>query len=200
MSPPNPSLLLLEIVELGELLRESPSPSDSPGSLRLLGRSGRCALKTNKNTSKNTLHDILHCIYRNVNKTQDGRVSNIHTVINITPPKIQDHEWRDSFDMLLDLVREHCMVCQRAHLNDENAVIQVMNKLNTLVAIEVLVESRGVWFHLLLCIRVILWGEAILRLKVWVIILLLFVGWVRQTGIGCRSKERLAAQSRDRVL
>lgn len=33
---------------------------------------------------------------------------------------------------------------QRAHLNDDNAVIQVMNKFNTLVAIEVLVESRGV--------------------------------------------------------
>ncbi len=48
MSPPNPSLLLLEIVEFGELLRESPSPSDSPGSLRLLGRKGRCALKKNK--------------------------------------------------------------------------------------------------------------------------------------------------------
>lgn len=45
MSPPNPSLLLLEMVEFGELLRESPSPSDSPGSLRLLGRSGRAALK-----------------------------------------------------------------------------------------------------------------------------------------------------------
>lgn len=44
MSPPNPSLLLLEMVEFGELLRESPSPSDSPGSLRLLGRKGRCAL------------------------------------------------------------------------------------------------------------------------------------------------------------
>ncbi len=45
MSPPNPSLLLLEMVEFGELLRESPSPSDSPGSLRLLGRKGRCALR-----------------------------------------------------------------------------------------------------------------------------------------------------------
>lgn len=45
MSPPKPSLLLLEMVEFGELLRESPSPSDSPGSLRLLGRNGRCALK-----------------------------------------------------------------------------------------------------------------------------------------------------------
>lgn len=45
ISPPNPSLLLLDMVEFGELLRESPSPSDSPGSLRLLGRKGRCALK-----------------------------------------------------------------------------------------------------------------------------------------------------------
>lgn len=45
MSPPNPSLLLLEMVEFGELLWESPSPSDSPGSRRLLGRNGRCALK-----------------------------------------------------------------------------------------------------------------------------------------------------------
>lgn len=45
MSPPKPSLLLLEMVELGELLRESPSPSDSPGSRRLLGRNGRCDLK-----------------------------------------------------------------------------------------------------------------------------------------------------------
>lgn len=44
MRPPNPSPLLLEMVELGELLRESPSPSDSPGSLRLLGRRGRCGL------------------------------------------------------------------------------------------------------------------------------------------------------------
>lgn len=42
ISPPKPSLLLLEMVEFGELL--SPSPSDSPGSLRLLGRNGRCAL------------------------------------------------------------------------------------------------------------------------------------------------------------
>lgn len=42
ISPPKPSLLLLEMVEFGELL--SPSPSDSPGSLRLLGRNGRCTL------------------------------------------------------------------------------------------------------------------------------------------------------------
>ena len=41
MRPPKPSLLLLEMVELGELVRESPSPSDSPGRRKLLGRKGR---------------------------------------------------------------------------------------------------------------------------------------------------------------
>lgn len=58
-----------------------------------------------------------------------------------TPPKIQDHhEWKDSLDMLGNIA----WFGQRAHLNDDNAFIQVMNKFNTLVAIEVLVESRGV--------------------------------------------------------
>lgn len=46
MSPPKPSLLLLEMVELGELFLESPSPSDSPGSLKLLGLNGRDGLHT----------------------------------------------------------------------------------------------------------------------------------------------------------
>lgn len=45
---------------------------------------------------------------------------------------------------MLGLDCEHCMDGQKAHLNDDKAVIQVMNKYNTLVAIEVLVESRGV--------------------------------------------------------
>jgi len=52
MSPPKPSLLLLEMVELGELLRESPSPSDSPGSLRLLGRRGRSNLRGDENPAR----------------------------------------------------------------------------------------------------------------------------------------------------
>ena len=56
ISPPNPSLLLLEMVEFGELLRESPSPSDSPGSLRLLGRKGRCALNKARGPDINMQH------------------------------------------------------------------------------------------------------------------------------------------------
>lgn len=50
MSPPKPSPLLLEMVELGELFLESPSPSHSPGSFRLLGLNGRDGLHTHTHT------------------------------------------------------------------------------------------------------------------------------------------------------
>lgn len=77
-----------------------------------------------------------------------------------------------------------------------------LSKFNILVAIEVLVEPRGVRFHLLFCIRVILGGETILRLKVWVVVLLLFVGGLHQSGICCMSEERLTADPKpwNRVL
>ena len=39
MMPPKPSVLLLEMVEVGELARESDSASESLASFRLLGRS-----------------------------------------------------------------------------------------------------------------------------------------------------------------
>lgn len=190
MSPPKPSLLLLEMVEFGELLRESPSPSDSPGSLRLLGRNGRCALKKWPAETEYTYWN------RKIRKLCVGSTPTLTPPHSYTPPKIQDHhEWKDSLDMPGYIA----WFGQRAHLNDDKAFIQVMNKLNTLVAIEVLVESRGVWLHLLLCIRVILWGEAILRLKVWVVILLLFVCWVNQACVSCSPEERLTAQRRYRI-
>lgn len=121
-----------------------------------------------------------------------------HPARSYTPPKIQDHhEWTDSISMLgYDIAwlgqESLCWMAMKRF-------IQAMSKLNTLVAIEVLVESRGVWLHLLLCIRVILWGEAILGLKVGVVILLLFVCCVNQACVRCRSEERLAAHWRHRV-
>lgn len=197
MSPPNPSLLLLEMVEFGELLRESPSPSDSPGSLRLLGRNGRAALKKlskDINHGSYTQKRIKYMIYEYGNLSSIQTTSQHSTTKDSRPPWMERLIWHAGFWENISWFG------QRAHLNDDYAFIQVMNKFNTLVAIEVLVESRGVWLHLLFCIRVILWGEAVLRLKVWVIILLLFVCWVHQACVSCRSEERLTGQSGDRVL
>lgn len=80
MSPPNPSLPLLEMVEFGELLWESPSPSDSPGSLRLLGRRGRWALEENQKVSMVCLKHRHKCILCNLGNSNDT-----------PPPTIKDH-------------------------------------------------------------------------------------------------------------
>lgn len=90
-----------------------------------------------------------------------------------------------------------CWVWSAFHLKDKNDLIQ---RVNALVVAEVLVKPRCVRLDLLLRIWVILWGEAVLRLKVWVVILLLFTSWLHQARIGSRSEERLTAQSRYRVL
>lgn len=89
MSPPNPSLLLLEMVEFGELLRESPSPSDSPGSLRLLGRNGRAALKKlskDINHGSYTQKRIKYMIYEYGNLSSIQTTSQHSTTKDSRPP------------------------------------------------------------------------------------------------------------------
>lgn len=86
MSPPKPSLLLLEMVEFGELFLESPSPSDSPGSFRLLGLNGRDGLNTH--TQFRTLSAGL--CNRDINSVCLCRTINKHILVAI---KILIESW-----------------------------------------------------------------------------------------------------------
>ncbi len=145
MSPPKPSLLLLEIVEFGELFLESPSPSDSPGSFRLLGLNGRDGLNTHTQFKERMLRAGL---------------------------------------------------CSR--YIDSECLCRIISKY-ILVPIEILVESRCVTLLLLICFSIILWREAILGLKIGIIILSLFIGWVNRDRIRSGSCKRWSSQSWDRV-
>lgn len=100
MSPPNPSLLLLEMVEFGELLRESPSPSDSPGSLRLLGRKGRCALKKQK---------VNHVTDHHKQNSNNKIWSILKHSDHITSPRINN------------MKKKICIVEQEAHTSEDKA-------------------------------------------------------------------------------
>lgn len=152
MSPPKPSPLLLEMVELGELFLESPSPSHSPGSLRLLGLNGRDGLHTRAHTHKiksvNPAHFPLQCVW-----------------------KIYCNELRVS-----------------------------ASETNILVSVDILVKTRCIALLLLLTVSLLFCREAILGLKIRVIILSLLTRRVCRCWLRAGSSEGWETYPRDRVL
>ena len=72
--------------------------------------------------------------------------------------------------------------------------------VSVLVAVEVLVEAGSVAFLLFLAVCILFHREAILRLKVRIVIVFLLIGRVCGGGVRGGACERLAGQSRDSVL